>query len=160
MSDYQLIGMVWSYSVVAAALFVVFLVLKILSGLFLKKSNVVKTWTKYLINTVSFLFVYAVYFSFFIVVQAPHGKTREESIENLYGWVKSESFEWVLWALLLTLILFFVNKLYQAKVEKIRDNRQLFLLALFDLIVMVYGIILGSYQAIFGLMGEIDRHTY
>jgi hypothetical protein len=159
-NEEQLIEKVWSYSVVAAALVVIFFVLRIAIGLVLKKGNIVKGSTKYLINTVSFLFVYAVYFSFFIVVQAPHGETREESINNLYQWVKSESIEWFLWALLLTLILFLINKLYQLKVEKIRDNRQLALLALFDLAIMVYGIILGSYQAIFGLIGEIDRHTY
>jgi hypothetical protein len=157
---YELLNKIWEYSVLTAVLIWTVLFLRLLYGLVTRRGTIISVSVKYLINTISFLFVYAVYFSFFIVVQAPHGKTREESIEILNDWVKQESFGWSLWAILLAALLVMFNIFYQLRIEKIKDNRQITLLTISSALIMSFGIFLGSSNALVGLTEEINRHTY
>ncbi|WP_133259723.1 hypothetical protein [Pseudochryseolinea flava] len=136
------------------------LALRLLYGLVKRKADVIKETIKYILNTVSFLFVYAVYSSFSIVVRAPHGKTKDDSIKMLNDWVRQESFDWSLSALLLTALLILFNIVYQLKVEKVKDNGQIILLTISSGLIMAFGIFLGSSNALVGLTEEINRHTY
>lgn len=157
---YDLINKLWEFSVLAAVAIWTVLALRLLYGLVKRKGNIIKETIKYILNTVSFLFVYAVYFSFFIVVQAPHGKTKDDSIKMLNDWVRQESFDWFLWALLLTALLVLFNIVYQLRIEKIKDSKQVILLTISNGLIMGFGIFLGSSNALVGLTEEINRHTY
>lgn len=157
---YELINKLWEFSVLAAVAIWTVLALRLLYGLVKRKGNTIKVTIKYILNTVSFLFVYAVYFSFFIVVQAPHGKTKDESVKILNDWVRQESFEWSLWALLLTALLVLFNIVYQLRIENIKDYKQVILLTISNGLIMGFGIFLGLSNALVGLTEEINRHTY
>jgi hypothetical protein len=155
---YEFTNRLWEFSVVAAVAWTA-LILRLVYGLVKRKGDVIKETIKYILNTCSFLFVY-VYFSFFIVVQAPHGETKDDSIKMLNDWVRQESFDWSLWALLVTAVLVLFNIVYQLRIEKIRDNRQVILLTISNGLIMGFGIFLGSSNALIGLTEEINRHTY
>ncbi len=157
---YELISKIWAYSVVTAVLIWTVLFSVLLFGLVKKRWGIIKTSIKYIVNTISFFFAYAVYISFFLVVQAPHGKTKDESIKMLNDWVYQESLDWFLWALLLTFFLALFNTIYQFRIERTKDNRQIIMLTISSFLIMTFGIFLGSYNAILGLTEEINRHTY
>jgi hypothetical protein len=157
---YELVNELWGYGVQTAVLIWAVLFLRLLFGLVKRRQEIIKATIKYVINTISFLFAYVVYLSFFIVVQAPRGKTKDESIKMLNDWITQESFDWSLWALLLTVSLTLFNVFFQLKIEKTKDNRQIIVLTILNLLIMTSGIFLGSYNALIGLTWEINRHSY
>jgi hypothetical protein len=157
---YDLINRLFEHSVEAALAIWAFLLVRLFYGILKRNSNIIKRSAKHIVNTVSFLFVYAVYFSFSIVVRAPHGKNRDESLQMLNDWVRQETFEWSIWAILLTVLLVLFNAVYQAKIEKVKDNKQLIWITTANVLVMSFGIFLGAMNALSGLTEEIDRnHT-
>ena len=156
----EFLNNLWPYSVLMAVILWAFLILRLVFGVIKKKTDIVKSTIKYLINTLLFLFDAYVYFSFFIVVQAPIGETRDDSIRMLNQWVKDDSLEWLYWGMAITLILAIFNYLYQIKIERIKSVSLIIILAILDLLIILYGIFLGSYTAIQGLTEEINRHTF
>ena len=157
---YELINELWEYSVLTAVLIWIVLSSRLLFGLVKQRKETIRTSIKYFINTLTFLFVYGVYFSFAIVVQAPHGKTKDDSTETLNHWVTKEALDWSLLGLLLTVSLILFNIFYQLKIENTKDSRQIVLLTILSVLIMTIWIFLGSYNAILGLTEEINRHTY
>lgn len=157
---YELINKLWACSVVAAVLIWAVLLSRLVFGLVKRRKEIVRTSIKYIVNTITFLFAYAVYFSFFIVVQVPHGMTKDDSIRMLNDWVGKEAMQWCLWGLLLMMVLAIFNVVYQLKIEKIKGNVEIILLAILSMLIMTFGIFLGSYNAILGLTEEINRHSY
>ena len=156
----EFLNNLWPYSVLMAVILWAFLILRLVFGVIKKKTDIVKSTIKYLINTLLFLFDAYVYFSFFIVVQTPIGETRDDSIRMLNQWVKDDSLEWLYWGMAITLILAIFNYLYQIKIERIKSVSLIIILAILDLLIILYGIFLGSYTAIQGLTEEINRHTF
>ena len=157
---YDDINSVWSYTVLSAAIICGTLILRLLFALVGKRLSLVKTSLKYIANTVSFIYVYAVYFSFAIVVRSPTGKTREDSLDMLYSWVREKSLEWFFWGLLMLAVLTIFNTAYQIRIEKKKDNRQLIILAAINLFVILFGILMGSANAIIGLTEEINVMSF
>jgi hypothetical protein len=160
MSDYMILCNIWAFSAMTGMLVLTILILRLFIGIFKKRTSLVKSSIKYIINCLTFLFVAIVCFSFAIVVRTEKGVSREDSIDLLKTWIKSESFEWFLWALLSTFILTIFNIVYQLKVEKIKNLKQIVALSTIDLSIMCYGIFIGGQIAFHGLMLEINYFTY
>ena len=125
---------IWGYSVIIGVLIWAFLAIRLFIGL-LKKKGTIKSSIKYIINTSTFLFVAYAFFSFAIT------NTRPE--ENVWVWAKPYSIELFGKAISVALLLAIFNYLYQIFIEKKRNILELIVLAIVDLIIMTYGILLG-----------------
>ncbi|MES2837649.1 MAG: hypothetical protein V4667_09010 [Bacteroidota bacterium] len=113
------------------------LLARLIFGLYKKDKQIIKATIKYIVNTISFLFVYIVYFSFAIVVNGPRGDERKK-------WVLNESLDWIIWALILSIALTLFNYFYQIKIEKTSNIKNTLILFLLNLFIMCYGIYLGG----------------
>jgi uncharacterized protein (DUF2132 family) len=160
MSDYKLYIDIFAYSALTGVLIWTLLTVRLFVGIFKNRPSITKSSIKYLVNSTTFVFVAAVYISFAMVVQAPHGQTKDESFDLLFDWVVTESTEWFLWAMVIAFFLTLFNLVYQNKIEKIKNSRQIVLLSLLDMAVMCYGIFIAGQIAFAGLAGEIERQTF
>jgi len=133
---YQTVSKLYSFSVCVGVLLWIFLIIRLIWGL-IKKNGTVKSTIKYLTNSLIFLFVYVVYFSFAIVVNGPQGEERVK-------WVRSYSIEWLIWAIGITTFLAFFNIIYGRRIEKMDNVSQVLILTMADLLIMCYGIFLGG----------------
>jgi NADH:ubiquinone oxidoreductase subunit 4 (subunit M) len=158
--NYEIINRLWELSVLLALLIWTFLIFRLVIAVVKRKNETIRSSIKYLVNTFTFVFVYFVYFSFSIVVQAPHGKTRSESMRLLNEWVSEEALSWGIWASILVGLLTLFNVLYQRKVEKVHSTPQTIALGILNVAIVGLGILLGSYNAIYGLTEEINRFNW
>ena len=133
---YKTLGYIFNVSIWVGIFIWTLILVRLFIGLLKKRYGLVKSSIKYLVNSLVFLFVPLVVISFAIVVNRPSGDRRIE-------WVKSSSFEWILWAIAFTIMLTVFNILYQKRIEKRGTTKEAIIISGLDLLIMSYGIFLG-----------------
>jgi|GEM_PF-4471819 len=156
----KLIHLIHNYSTLIAVFIWLLLFLKLILAVAKGNRPEIRNSLKYIVNTVAFFFAYAIYFSFAIIVHAPRGKTRDESLTMLRDFVARQALEWTVWGLLFVLFMFAFNIVYQSKIERIRNRNQIAILTLIHLFIIAFAIFLGTQNAMVGLTEEINRHIY
>jgi NADH:ubiquinone oxidoreductase subunit 4 (subunit M) len=135
--SYKTITSIYSISIIIGIIIGTILVLRLIVGIFRKNNRLIASSLKYIIHSLTFIFVAIVYISFAIVVNGPQGEERKE-------WIKKESMEWFLIAIGITLTMAILNNIYQIKIEKNKDLRKTIILSILDFLIMCYGIFIGA----------------
>ena len=127
------------------------LILLLIFGTLRKRWDLVKRSSKYLINSSVFLLAYSFYFDMAVIVRPPGSELQ------LRNWVTEHVISYLYISVIAVTILLAVNFLFYRKIEKRRHKADLFILAAFDIVILVCGAWLSGQDAYYGLLQEINR---
>jgi hypothetical protein len=149
--NHQLITtLLWLGYYTAFAVWLLLIVLLIIS-LLRKRWGTVKRASKFLINSVVFLFAYAFYLDMALIVRPP------VSASQLKTWVNSHVLNYLYISVISIIVLLFVNYLFYKRLEKQRHRSDLFILAMLDVMILLCGAWLSGQDAYYGLLQELNR---
>ena len=134
------------------------LIVILLVALFKRNWTVVKRALKYIVNSIVFIIAWMFIIELALIVRPPFYETKETSSIALKSWVERYQINDIYIALTVIAILLVINLFFHFKVEKRTYNKDLFILTIFDSVVLSVGIWLTGQSAYYGLMQEINRH--
>jgi hypothetical protein len=117
-----------------------------------------KRTLKYVLNTVVFLIAMMFVLELALFVRPAIYTTKEETSLALKAWIRQYQLNDVYFALTAIVVLLATNLLFHFKVEHKQNRKDLFILTIFDTLILAAGIWLTGQSAYLGLMQEVNRH--
>jgi asparagine N-glycosylation enzyme membrane subunit Stt3 len=127
------------------------LLLLILFGIIKKKWDLVKRIGKYLVNSVVFFIAYAFYLEVALLVKPPVSEPL------LKSWINDRVLYNLLVSIIVAIILFAINYGFYKKVESRKYKVDLYILTIFDIVVLLVGAWLAGQDAYYGFLEELNR---
>jgi len=156
--DYQLTSnLMWIGTYIAYIIWTI-LAIVLLISLVKRNWDLTKRTLKFILNSSVFIIALMFIFELALIVRPAIYETKQASSVALKLWIKAYQIKDAYIALIVLAILVGINLLFHFKIEKGQHKKDLFILTVFDTLVLSFGIWLTGQSAYFGLMQEINWH--
>jgi len=156
--DYQLTNDLLSAGAYIAYVIWAILTIVLLIALFKRNWTLLKRTLKYILNTIVLIIAWMFIMELALIVRPAIYETKEASSIALKSWIENYQINDIYIALIVIVILFMINLFFHFKVEKRAHKKDLFVLTIFDAVILFIGVWLTGQSAFYGLMQEINRH--